>query len=95
MILPEIREKENNNYEVVYYPTPEGTTCVITVTYGGKDIVSSPFKMKVLPTIEPEKVKISGQGVTATAGLPASMPVTFTVDATQAGFANLEVSVVV
>jgi filamin len=50
--------------------------------------------MKVLPTAEPEKVKITGPGV-ANKSIPASLPVDFAIDATDAGYGDLEVQVLV
>jgi len=50
--------------------------------------------MKVLPTAEPEKVKITGPGV-ANKSIPASLPVDFFIDATDAGYGDLEVQVLV
>lgn len=48
--------------------------------------------MKVLPTSEPNNVKVTGPGDKP---VPASMPVNFTVDTKTAGYGDLEVGVVV
>lgn len=50
--------------------------------------------MNVRPKVEPGKVKVFGKGVSST-GIPASIPVDFTVDTTEAGFGDLEVQVLV
>ncbi len=56
----------------------------------------SPYKMRVLPPVEPQKVAIRGEeGKSSFGEVPASIPVTFTVDTRQAGYANLEVLVLV
>jgi filamin len=51
--------------------------------------------MKVKPKVEPGNVKVHGKGVSTTVGIPASIPVDFTVDTTEAGFGDLEVQVLV
>jgi len=55
----------------------------------------SPVHMKVKPKVEPGKVKVHGKGVSTNVGIPASIPVDFTVDTTEAGFGDLEVQVLV
>lgn len=50
--------------------------------------------MRVLPTFEPEKVTVTGDSINIPfKDVAASFPVTFTVDATNAGVADLEVIV--
>lgn len=55
---------------------------------------SSPFKVKVLPTHDASKVKASGPGLNTT-GVPASLPVEFTIDAKDAGEGLLAVQITV
>lgn len=56
----------------------------------------SPYRFHVLPTVEPEKVLlVSGEDVVPLGEIPASLPYTFTIDTRNAGYANLEVSVLV
>ena len=55
----------------------------------------SPYRMRVLPKFEPQKVRISGDGVQPLGEVPSSIPVTFTVDTRDAGYADLEVLVLV
>lgn len=87
---PEIRDNADGTYSVSYFPPPENSKCNVKVTYGGKDIPGSPFQMKVKPKVEPNKVKLSGPGV-SNKGVPASIPVEFTIDAKEAGQAEPEV----
>lgn len=53
---------------------------------------SSPFKIKVLPAHDASKVRASGPGLNA-AGIPASLPVEFTIDARDAGEGLLTVQI--
>ena len=57
-------------------------------------VLYSPVRMKVLPKVEPGKVKVYGNGVSSK-GIPASIPVDFTVDASEAGVGDLEIQVLV
>lgn len=54
----------------------------------------SPFKVKALPTHDASKVKASGPGLNTT-GVPASLPVEFTIDAKDAGEGLLAVQITV
>ena len=56
--------------------------------------LSSPFKVKVLPTYDASKVTASGPGL-STYGVPASLPVEFTIDAKDAGEGLLAVQITV
>lgn len=61
------------------------------------DLVSSllsPFKIKTLPAHDASKVRASGPGLNAT-GIPASLPVEFTIDARDAGEGLLTVQILV
>ncbi|XP_035708450.1 filamin-A isoform X3 [Folsomia candida] len=89
---PEIRDNGDGTYDVTYKPPKEGTPIVATVKWNGKDIPNTPVHMNVRPKVEPGKVKVFGKGVSST-GIPASIPVDFTVDTTEAGFGDLEVQV--
>ncbi|KZC12063.1 Filamin-A [Dufourea novaeangliae] len=88
---PLIKDRGDGLYEVAYHPTPIGSNLQVGVTYDGKNIPGSPFKPKVLPTVEPNKVVLSGPGVAA--ACTASFPVDFVVDTSKAGYGNLEVQV--
>lgn len=55
---------------------------------------ASPYKVKVLPTHDASKVRCSGPGLNTT-GVPASLPVEFTIDAKDAGEGLLAVQITV
>lgn len=76
---------------VNYVPSREGPYS-ISVLYGEEEVPRSPFKVKVLPTHDASKVKASGPGLNTT-GVPASLPVEFTIDAKDAGEGLLAVQI--
>lgn len=88
---PVIKSREEGLYEVSYQPPPVGSNLQVGVTYDGKNIPGSPFKPKILPTVEPSKVVLSGPGVAPVC--TASFPVDFVVDTSKAGYGALEVQV--
>ncbi|XP_066588237.1 filamin-A isoform X2 [Prorops nasuta] len=88
---PEIQSLGDGLYEVTYLPPAAGSNIQIGVTYGGEDITESPYKFKVLPTVEPSKVVLSGPGVSSV--VTASFPTDFVVDTSKAGYGDLEVQV--
>ncbi|KAK6619966.1 hypothetical protein RUM44_006366 [Polyplax serrata] len=90
---PEITDNGDGTYNVNYIPPSEGSNLTARITYDNKDIPNSPFQMRVLPLVEPEKVKLSGPGVSSK-GVPASVPTEFTIDTSNAGFGDLELQVV-
>lgn len=55
--------------------------------------LSSPFRVRVLPTHDASKVRASGPGLTS--GVPASFPVEFSIDAREAGQGQLSVLITV
>lgn len=57
-------------------------------------VCHSPHHLKVLPTCEPNKVRVTGPGV-GNQPVHASYPVDFTVDTREAGFSDLEVTILV
>lgn len=57
-------------------------------------VCTSPFKVKALPAHDASKVLASGPGLNAT-GVPASLPVEFTIDARDAGEGLLTVQILV
>lgn len=57
-------------------------------------VCTSPFKVKALPAHDASKVRASGPGLNA-AGVPASLPVEFTIDARDAGEGLLTVQILV
>jgi hypothetical protein len=55
----------------------------------------SPFKLKVRPKFELDKIKIEGPGVSDSRGVKASVPTYFVVDATDAGSGKLDLRIMV
>ena len=51
----------------------------------------SPFQQRVTPSADASKVRVGGPGVNP--DVSASLPVTFTIDCTDAGVADLEVTI--
>lgn len=72
-----------------------GSSQLFKVNYYFNTIFYSPFKLKVRPKTEPDRVKIVGPVTTSKGGVLASMPTEFTVDASQAGTGNVDVQVLV
>ena len=64
----------------------------ITVTFGGKPIPKSPFKVKIEPAADASKVKVSGPGIEPT-GIRAEEPTYIEIDASEAGEGNVDVSI--
>ncbi|XP_035726882.1 filamin-A-like isoform X4 [Vespa mandarinia] len=88
---PEIKSRSDGLYEVTYQPPPAGSTVQIGITYDGEEIDDSPYAIKVLPTVEPNKILLTGPGVSPVC--TASFPTEFVVDTSQAGYGDLEVQV--
>ncbi|XP_076844602.1 filamin B a isoform X2 [Brachyhypopomus gauderio] len=86
----DIRDNGDGTYDVAYTPSVEGLFSV-AVKYAGEEIPRSPFKVRVLPTHDASKVHASGPGLST--GLPASLPVEFTIDAKDAGEGQLSVQI--
>lgn len=57
-------------------------------------IARSPFKTRVRPATEPDRVIVTGNGV-STKGIPASLPTEFLIDTKDAGDGDLQVRVTV
>lgn len=90
---PVIKNCGNGVYEVTYQPPAAGSNLQVGVNFDGENIPGSPFKPIVLPTVEPNKVVVSGPGVSPVC--TASFPVDFIVDTSKAGYGDLEVQVLV
>ncbi|KAH0617219.1 hypothetical protein JD844_029068 [Phrynosoma platyrhinos] len=89
----EVRDKGDGTHTVNYTPATDGPYTV-SVKYAGQEVPRSPFKIKVLPAHDASKVRASGPGLNA-AGIPASLPVEFTIDARDAGEGLLTVQILV
>lgn len=80
---------------VKYHPTAPGEYAV-HILCDNEDIPKSPHIAQVLPKADdfhPELVKVSGPGVEKNGGVIVGKPTEFTVDATRAGSAPLEVKI--
>ncbi|KAG5835871.1 hypothetical protein ANANG_G00248600 [Anguilla anguilla] len=86
----EVTDNGDGTHTVAYTPSVEGPYTV-AVKYAEQDVPRSPFKFRVLPTHDASKVRASGPGLTT--GLPASLPVEFTIDAKDAGEGQLSVQI--
>ncbi|XP_072567273.1 filamin-C-like [Paramormyrops kingsleyae] len=86
----------NNNgdgtHTVRYTPAHDGPYTA-SVKYAEQQVPRSPFQVKVLPTHDASKVQASGPGLDSS-GVPASLPVEFTIDARHAGEGLLTVHIV-
>ncbi|XP_041952722.1 filamin-A isoform X1 [Alosa sapidissima] len=87
----EVVDNGDQTHSVNYVPTREGPYS-INVLYGDEEVPRSPYKVKVLPTHDASKVRASGPGLNTT-GVPASLPVEFTIDAKDAGEGLLAVQI--
>ncbi|XP_066973716.1 filamin-A isoform X15 [Macrobrachium rosenbergii] len=89
---PEIRDNGDGTYDVTYVPHDEGTMQTANITWGGKPVPGSPFRTRVRPPVEPNRVKVSGSGVSSK-GIPASLPTELVIDTNDAGVGDLQVTV--
>ncbi|NXK01132.1 FLNA protein, partial [Corythaixoides concolor] len=87
----EIRDNGDGTHKVNYTPATDGPYTV-AVKYADQEVPRSPFKIKVLPAHDASKVRASGPGLSAS-GIPASLPVEFTIDARDAGEGLLTVQI--
>ncbi|XP_070848283.1 filamin-C-like isoform X7 [Chaetodon trifascialis] len=86
-----ITDNGDGTHTVNYTPVNDGpyTVCV---KYADQEVPRSPFKIKTLPAHDASKVRASGPGLNAS-GVPASLPVEFTIDARDAGEGLLTVQI--
>ncbi|KAG8005411.1 Filamin-C, partial [Nibea albiflora] len=86
-----IMDNGDGTHTVNYTPANDGpyTVCV---KYADQEVPRSPFKIKTLPAHDASKVRASGPGLNAS-GVPASLPVEFTIDARDAGEGLLTVQI--
>lgn len=64
----------------------------VNITYGGKHIPKSPFKVKINPAFDASKVKVTGPGIKPT-GVKSMQPTYFEVDASEAGEGNVDIKI--
>uniref|UniRef100_A0A8D0CKU8 Filamin C n=2 Tax=Scleropages formosus TaxID=113540 RepID=A0A8D0CKU8_SCLFO len=86
-----IKDNGDGTHTVNYTPAKDGPYTV-SVKYADQEVPRSPFKIKVLPAHDASKVRASGPGLNAS-GVPASLPVEFTIDARDAGEGLLTVQI--
>ncbi|KAG7256275.1 hypothetical protein CRUP_015168 [Coryphaenoides rupestris] len=81
----------DGTHAVTYTPAKDGpyTVCV---KYADQEVPRSPYKIKTLPAHDASRVRASGPGLAA-AGVPASLPLEFTIDARDAGEGLLTVQI--
>lgn len=84
-----VTDNEDGSYSVSYTPIEEGVHD-LAVTYGGKPIPGSPFKVNVLPPTDPTRCKAYGPGLErAVVGEPAD----FTIETQGAGEGGLSLAI--
>ncbi|XP_027007250.2 filamin-A isoform X7 [Tachysurus fulvidraco] len=86
-----ITDNGDGTHTVMYTPSKDGPYTVY-VKYADQEVPRIPFKVKALPAHDASKVRASGPGLNA-AGVPASLPVEFTIDARDAGEGLLTVQI--
>jgi filamin len=86
----QIKQLPSGSYDVEYTPEAEGPV-KIDVLYGGQHVPNSPFTTESQVGQDITKVALSGDGIKP--HVPATVPVTFTVDTKQAGPAPVEVEI--
>ncbi|XP_024125017.1 filamin-B isoform X2 [Oryzias melastigma] len=84
----EVTDNGDGTHTVAYTPSVEGAYN-LSIKYAEEDVPRSPFRVRVLPTHDASKVRASGPGLTS--GVPASFPVEFSIDASDAGQGQLSV----
>ncbi|KAM3588274.1 uncharacterized protein V6R79_025306 [Siganus canaliculatus] len=86
-----VTDHGDGSHTVNYTPSSDGpyTVCV---KYADQEVPRSPFKIKTRPAHDASKVRASGPGLNSS-GVPASLPVEFTIDARDAGEGLLTVQI--
>ncbi|XP_019753211.1 filamin-C-like isoform X5 [Hippocampus comes] len=87
-----ILDNGDGTHTVNYTPANDGAY-TIYIKYAQQEVPRSPFKIKTLPAHDASKVRASGPGLNSS-GVPASLPVEFTIDARDAGEGLLTVQIV-
>ncbi|MCJ8734519.1 hypothetical protein PDJAM_G00236590 [Pangasius djambal] len=82
------KDNKDGSCSVEYVPFIPGNYD-INITYGGRPIPGSPFRVPVKDVVDVSKVKCSGPGLGS--GVRAKVPQSFTVDCSKAGNAALDV----
>ncbi|XP_066922248.1 filamin-A-like isoform X11 [Clytia hemisphaerica] len=87
----DLTEEEPGLFASSYFPEKEGNHTV-NITFGGKPVAKSPYKVKINPAFDASKVKVFGPGIKPT-GVKSMEPTYFEVDATEAGEGNVEINI--
>lgn len=87
----DVVEEEPGLFASSYYPLEHGTHTV-NITYGGKHIPESPFKVNISPKADASKVKVSGPGIHPE-NVKSLEPTFIEVDASQAGEGNVDIQI--
>ncbi|KAM6306964.1 LOW QUALITY PROTEIN: filamin-C-like [Podargus strigoides] len=87
----EVRDNGDRTHKVTYTPSSDGPY-ILTDKFTDQEVPRSPFKVKVLPAHDASKVRASGPGLGGM-GVPASLPMEFTIDAQEAGEGLLTVQI--
>ena len=64
----------------------------VNITYGGKPVAKSPYKVKISPAFDASKVKVFGPGIKPS-GVKSMEPTYFEVDASEAGEGNVDITI--
>uniref|UniRef100_A0A3P9J076 Filamin C, gamma a (actin binding protein 280) n=1 Tax=Oryzias latipes TaxID=8090 RepID=A0A3P9J076_ORYLA len=86
-----VKNNGDGTHTVHYTPAQDGPYTV-SVKYSDQEVPHSPFKVMSQPGHDASKVRASGPGLD-TKGVPASLPVEFTIDARDAGEGLLTVQI--
>uniref|UniRef100_A0A8C8G142 Calponin-homology (CH) domain-containing protein n=1 Tax=Oncorhynchus tshawytscha TaxID=74940 RepID=A0A8C8G142_ONCTS len=86
-----VKNNSDGTHTVNYTPVHDGPYTV-SVKYGDQEVPRSPFKVRSQPGHDASKVCASGPGLDKS-GVPASLPVEFTIDARDAGEGLLTVQI--
>uniref|UniRef100_A0A8C5GBZ7 Filamin-C-like n=1 Tax=Gouania willdenowi TaxID=441366 RepID=A0A8C5GBZ7_GOUWI len=86
-----VKNNGDGTHTVHYTPAQDGPYTV-AVKYANQEVPHSPFKVMSKPGHDASKVRASGPGLD-TKGVPASLPVEFTIDARDAGEGLLTVQI--
>uniref|UniRef100_A0A674CK10 Filamin C n=1 Tax=Salmo trutta TaxID=8032 RepID=A0A674CK10_SALTR len=86
-----VKNNSDGTHTVNYTPVHDGPYTV-SVKYGDREVPRSPFKVRSQPGHDASKVCASGPGLDKS-GVPASLPVEFTIDARDAGEGLLTVQI--
>ncbi|KAM4610589.1 filamin-B [Polymixia lowei] len=89
--LVEVKHREDGKHQVERSPSTDGSH-TLEVTHADEDEYRRPFHFRALSLHAARKVRVGGPGLVS--GLPASMPVRFSVDPAEAGEGQLSVEIV-